>query len=116
MAEPETRKEYIQAAKKKMNMTPSAARKWQRTQAYQEYRNYRDGQRYQGYTDRVVDRAIKVYQGKASKEEAKKVYQYLSRSKGTESGEQKYGSGNTAVSANTAAQRNWLYDSTGRFS
>lgn len=116
MAEPKTRKEYIDAAKEKMNMTPSAARKWQRTEAYQEYRRYRDRQRYRGYTDRVVDRAIKVYRRKASKEEAKKVYKYLNRTSGAESGERKFGSGSTAVSGETAAQRNWLRDRTSRFS
>jgi len=113
---PETRKEYIDAAKEMMNMTPSSARKWQRSEAYQEYRMYRDGQRYSGYTGRVVDRAIEVYKGRASKAEAQKVYQYLSRTKGAESGERRFGSGRTSVSAETAAQRNWLRDPTGRFS
>lgn len=116
MSEPSTRKEYIDAAKKMMNMTPSSARKWQRSEAYQEYRIYRDDQRYQGYTDSVVDRAIEVYKGRATKGEAQKVYQYLSRTKGAEAGERKYGSGRSMVSAETAAQRNWLRDPSGRYS
>mgnify|MGYP007038794663 CR=1 FL=1 len=115
MEDPQTRKEYIQAAKKMMNMTPASARRWQRTPAYQEYRMYRDGQRYQGYTDDVVERAISVYRGRASKADAQKVYQYLSRTKGAEAGEREYGKGSTSVSAETAAQRNWLRDKTGRF-
>lgn len=97
-------------------MTPASARKWQRSEAYQNYRIYRDDQRYQGYTDRVVDRAIEVYKGRATKAEAEKVYLYLKRTKGAEAGERKYGSGRTKVSAETAAQRNWLRDRTGRYS
>lgn len=116
MTEPETRKEYIDAAKEMMNMTPSAARKWQRSEAYQEYRIYRDDQRYHGYTDNVVERAIDVYKGRATKAEAQKVYQYLSRTNGAEAGERKYGSGRTQVSAETAAQRNWLRDPASRYS
>lgn len=115
MIKPKTRKEYIEAAREMMNMTPSSAREWQRSEAYQEYQRYRDGQRYSGYTDRVVDRAIQVYKGKASKAEAQKVYQYLSRTKGAEAGEQRFGSGRDAVSAETSAQRNWLRDPAGRY-
>lgn len=115
MSEPETKKEYIKQAMKMMNMTPRSARKWQKTQAYRDYRDYRDDQRYSGYTGGVVDRAIKVYRGTASKGEAVKVYQYLSRTQGAESGTRRFGEGRTAVSAETAAQRNWLRDKTDRF-
>lgn len=116
MAEPNTKKEYIEEAKKMMNMTPESARKWQQTQPYQEYRIYRDKQKYRGYTDHVVDRAIQVYRGKASKTQAQKVYQYLKRTRNGNAGERRFGEGRSAVSAQTAAGRNWLYDSTGRYS
>lgn len=116
VSDPSTREEYIKAAKKMMNMTPRSARSWQETEAYNEYRRYRDGQRYSGYTDGVVDRAIRVYNGVASKQEAEKVYSYLSRTEGAEAGDRRFGSGRSKVSAETAAQRNWLRDPTGRFS
>lgn len=116
VSNPSTRKEYIKAAKKMMNMTPGSARDWQDTMAYKEYRRYRDGQTYSGYTDRVVNRAVKVFNGTASKGEAEKVYLYLSRTKGAEAGDRRFGDGRTRVSAETAAQRNWLRDPTGRFS
>lgn len=112
---PRTRKQYIKEARKMMNMTPASAREWQRSEAYQEYRHYRDEQKYAGYTGNVVDRAIRVYNGSASKQEAEKVYSYLNRAKGTEGGEQKFGSGSKAVSANSAAKRNWLYCPTGLY-
>lgn len=115
MAEPQTKNEYIKEAKKMMNMTPSSARKWQQSEAYQDYRMYRDKERYNGYTEGVVDRAIKVYRGKASKSEAKKVYSYLKRTRGAEAGDKRFGSGNSKVSAETAAQRNWLRDPSGRY-
>ena len=99
-----------------MNMTPSSARKWQQTKAYKEYKEYRDDTRYEGYTDSVVSRAVEVYRGNATKGEAQKVYQYLSRTRGAEAGERRFGEGRTKVSAETAAQRNWLRDPSGRFS
>jgi len=116
LSEEKTKEWYQRKAKQLMNMTPGSARKWQRSQAYKEYRRYRDGQRYNGYTDDVVERAIRVYRGRASKEDSRKVYSYLKRNRYDEKGEARFGSGNTSVSADTAADRNWLWDPTGRFS
>lgn len=99
----------------KPNMTVAGMRQWRNTEAYAEYKKYRDKQRYRGYTDYVADRALSVIQNDASEKARKKVTSYIARHKKQSAGRRKYGSGNTAVSAHTAALRNWGYDSTGRY-
>ena len=106
---------YLVKARRAANMTPSAIRRWQETQAYKEYRRYRDKKKYNGYTSRVVNRAVRVLRGRASEGSAEKMYQFINRHRGQEGGERRFGSGRTAVSAHTAALRNWGYDPTGRF-
>ncbi|MFB6088374.1 MAG: hypothetical protein ABEK36_01195 [Candidatus Aenigmatarchaeota archaeon] len=99
-------------AKRKQNMTVGQIERWTNTQAYRDYRKYRDGQKYQGYTRNVVERAKSVARGTATKSQCEKVYSYLSRAKRINSGKRKFGKGRRKVSANTAALRNWGYDPT----
>jgi hypothetical protein len=97
------------------NMSPAAIDRWTETKAYAQYRRYRDNQKYRGYTAKVVTRARRVAAGKASEGEREKVSRYLKRAIKNGSGEKRFGFGATAVSANTAALRNWGFDPTGRF-
>ena len=97
-------------------MTPEGMREWRDSEAFADYRKYRDAQRYDGYTDYVWRRALSVIEGEASDEIRRKVHGYNSRHlKQNEAGERRFGSGRDAVSAWTAALRNWGYDPTGRY-
>jgi hypothetical protein len=97
------------------NMTVSDLRDWTDTSAWGEYRRYRDGQRYDGYTRNVVRRTMKVVRGEASQRSVEKVRQYLARHREQSAGERRFGDGRSAVSAHTAGLRNWGYDPAGRF-
>jgi hypothetical protein len=97
------------------NMTPAGMREWRNSEAYAEYRRYRDAQRYDGYTDYVADRALEVIRGNASEYKREKVGGYIARHIKQSAGERRFGSGSDAVSAWTAALRNWGYDPTGKY-
>jgi len=96
----------------KPNMTPSALDEWTATDAFEEYREDRGHQK----VDAVLRRTRAVLRGDAAQGNVEKVEAFIARHKAQPSGERKYGSGPTAVSARTAALRNWGYDPTGRFS
>lgn len=97
------------------NMTPAAARRWQKTKAYKDYKRYRDRQKYRGYTDRVVDRAVSVVRGEARPSTCLKMVKFIKRHRKQSAGEKRFGEGGSKVSAHTAGLRNWLFDPTGRF-
>jgi len=96
----------------KPNMTPSALDEWTATDAFKEYREDRGPAK----VDAVLRRTRAVLRGDAAQGNVEKVRNYIKRAKAQNAGPQKYGSGPTAVSARTAALRNWGYDPTGRFS
>lgn len=96
-------------------MTPAQIRKWQQSKAYKDYRKYRDGQRYSGYTGNVVDRAIRVLKGSARPSDCLKMAKFIKRHRKQESGEKRFGKGRSKISAHTAGLRNWGYDPTGKY-
>lgn len=93
------------------NMTLSQLNRWTNTTAFAEYRRYRGHQT----VDAVVRRTKRYLRGEASTGEEQKVESFISRHRAQSAGRRKYGSGPGAVSAQTAALRNWGYDPTGRF-
>jgi len=93
------------------NMTVAQLEAWTDTDAFQEYRNSRGT----GTVDDVIRRTKRVLRGTASQADRDKVRSFIARHKQQNAGDPKYGSGPTAVSAHTAALRNWGYDPTGRF-
>jgi len=93
------------------NMTVAALDRWTSTEAFREYRAYRGA----GTVDTVVARTRRVLAGRGQPGERKKVEQFIARHRAQQAGERKFGSGPSAVSAQTAALRNWGYDPTGRF-
>lgn len=101
---------YLDQAQSEMNMSASDLRDWQETEAYKEYAEYRDDQRYKGYTDSVVDRAVQVAKGEATERTAQKVHSFLERAKGQfdedGAGSRKF----SGTAKNVVALRNWGYD------
>jgi len=91
-------------------MTPTTFREWQDTQAFRDYRSDYDGD-----LSVVLSRTSQVLRGSASTRQREKVDSFVSRMKRQDAGMRQYGSGRTAVSARTAALRNWGFDPTGRF-
>lgn len=92
------------------NMTVRGMQQWRSTEAYAEYRRYRDDQKYSGYTRNVTDRALAVIRGEATPAQEEKVRNYIARAKG---GYQSTGAGSrkfAGVAKNVAALRNWGYD------
>jgi len=92
------------------NMTPATFRAWQDTQAFRDYRSD-----YGGDLSEVLARTSQVLRGSASTNQREKVDSFVSRMKQQDAGMRQYGAGRTAVSARTAALRNWGFDPTGRF-
>lgn len=84
---------------------------WTKSEAYQDYK--RD---YDGDLNVVIHRTRRYIRGNASERDREKVESFISRMKAQEAGERKYGSGSSAVSARTAALRNWGFDPTERYS
>jgi len=84
---------------------------WTKSEAYKDYRND-----YSGDLAPVIRRTRRYLRGSASDREQAKVQSFISRMKAQEAGERKYGSGSSAVSARTAALRNWGFDPTERYS
>jgi len=93
------------------NMTLKGLDEWTKSEAYQDYRNDYDGDLMP-----VIRRTKRYLRGSASDSEREKVESFISRMKAQEAGERRYGSGSSAVSARTAALRNWGFDPTGRYS
>jgi len=93
------------------NMTLKGFDAWTKSEAYKDYRND-----YSGDLMPVIRRTKRVLRGSASKQEREKVESFITRMKAQEAGKRKYGSGSSAVSARTAALRNWGFDPTGRYS
>jgi len=94
------------------NMTLGQLERWTDTEAFAEYRLDRGHQT----VDAVIRRTKRYLRGEATADEEQKVEAFIARMKADEAGRRKYGSGSGAVSARTAALRNWGYDPTGRFS
>jgi len=92
------------------NMTLNGFQLWQQTDEFQDYRAD-----YTGNLDPVLDRTRRVLAGRATASDREKVRSFISRMKAQPAGEEQYGSGRRAVSARTAALRNWGYDPTGVF-
>ena len=88
---------------------------WMDTQAFAEYRRYRDAQEYSGYTRTVAERALAVIRGDAGAQRQRKVEGYLSRAvpqfRQTGAGSRKF----AGVAKNVAALRNWGYDPYGTY-
>lgn len=106
----------LRRAQQQQNMSASALREFKRSSAFAEWRRQRDSQRYRGYADTVVDRAISVANGTATASQAKKVNSYLSRAKASYTQD---GAGSTklgGVARNVVALRAWGYDPYGTFS
>lgn len=98
------------------NMTVQGMKRWRKSQAFKDYAKYHDRQDWADETAlEVWRRALRVIKGEATEEERQKVKDYLSRATEQEAGERKYGAGSNQVSAQTAANRNWGYDRTGRY-
>jgi len=85
--------------------------RWTKSDAYKEYKAD-----YDGNLMPVIHRTKRYIRGNASERERDKVESFISRMKQQPAGERKYGSGSSAVSARTAALRNWGFDPTGRYS
>jgi len=92
------------------NMTPATFREWQDTRAFADYRSD-----YDGNLSEVLARTSQVLRGSASTNQREKVDSFVSRMREQDAGMRQYGEGRTAVSARTAALRNWGFDPTGRF-
>jgi len=97
------------------NMSADSMREWRSSEAYHEYKEYRDAQKYYGYTYQVWTRALRVITDEAHEDDREKVHSYISRHTKQEAGKAKFGSGSKAVSGHTAALRNWGYDPTGMY-
>ena len=95
----------------KPNMTLAQLDRWTQTQAYREYKQYRGA----GQVEAVIARTRRYLRGEASAQERQKVEEFIGRHSAQSAGERKFGRGPSAVSAHTAALRNWGYDPTGRF-
>jgi len=93
------------------NMSVRSFKRWQRSEAFAEYRADRGA----AIVDEVTDRTMRVLRGNGSGADAAKVSSYLARATRGPAGEAKYGTGPSKVSARTAALRNWGYDPTGRY-
>jgi len=93
------------------NMSLRGFDAWTKSEAYQDYRTD-----YSGDLMPVIRRTKRYLRGSASETDQDKVESFISRMKAQEAGERKYGSGSSAVSARTAALRNWGFDPTGRYS
>jgi hypothetical protein len=94
------------------NMSVAAFDRWTATEAFEEYREYRGPDT----VDAVTRRTRAVLTGRASEQNVAKLRAFIKRMKANDAGRQRFGSGPAAVSARTAALRNWGYDPTGRFS
>lgn len=102
-------------ARRLANMTVRSLKRWRKSEAFRDYRRYRDGQMYSGYTDNVVDRAIRVLKGSARPSSCRKMKSFVKRHKKQSAGKKRFGSGGSKISAQTAALRNWGYDPTGKY-
>jgi len=92
------------------NMSLRGLDQWTKSDAYKEYKR-----EYDGDLNVVIHRTKRYIRGSASKRDRDKVESFISRMKEQPAGEKKYGSGSDAVSARTAALRNWGFDPTGRY-
>ena len=93
-------------------MSPRDLRRWKKSEAYAQYRQYRGP----ATVDTVVRRTMRVLTGTASQSDTAKLKGYLARATKGPAGRRRFGSGRSKVSAKTAALRNWGYDTTGKFS
>jgi hypothetical protein len=94
------------------NMSQTQFERWLATPEFREYQAYRGVATVQ----EVVERTRAVLAGRATEADEQKVGRFIARMKEQSAGQQRFGSGSTAVSAKTAALRNWGFDPTGRFS
>lgn len=92
----------------KPNMTISEFNDWLSTIAFDEYRSYRGPQQ----VDSVVSRTERVLKGESCDDDRDKVRRFIDRMSKQPAGEQRFGEGQSQISARTAALKNWGYDPT----
>jgi hypothetical protein len=91
-------------------------REWADTKAFKSYKDYRDRQRYNGYTMDVLNRAIRVANGTATRSDRQKVASYLSRAKAAYRSDGAGSTTHAGTARNVVALRNWGYDPYGTYS